>query len=144
MSMRTALDTVTTIHAALAAAGMPRTSRMNGGEIVGWTTSLGSTGFSVRENGDGLLHWHVVVSGKPLLSYREYRDGDDDLHEPIDPERLDAPIRAVFEAQGLEVRSVGCSGHQTMWDDDVDYTVVTTRPAWLEAKPDAVRHRPRW
>lgn len=127
---KTALETVTTIHAALAAAGLPRTSQWSGGALTGWTECYGSTGFSVRQTEEGDLNWHAVVSGKPHL---EYRDRDGGLHEPINPERLCPRIKAVFEAQGLKVKSVRYSGHQTMWDDDVEYDVVTARPHWLEA-----------
>lgn len=141
---KTALETVTAIHSALAAVGLGRTSRMNGGEIVGWTTARGSTGFSVRETDDGLLYWHVVISGKPHMRYREYRSDDHDLHDPVNPEILEPRIRHVFETQDLDVQSVCCCGHQSHWDDDVDYAIVTTRPPWLEAKPPATSRRSSW
>ena len=139
-TLRTALDAVADVHAALAAAGLPRTSRYSGGEMTGWTACFGSTGFSIREDDAGDLVWHVVVSGKPHLTYREYRD-DGGGHEPIAPERLCPRIEAVFRAQGLDVRSVRYGGHQTMWDDDVEYNVVTARPDWLEPTPDASSRR---
>lgn len=142
--LRTALQAVTDIHAALQAAGLERTSRYNGGEIVGWTESLGSTGFSVREMEDGKVSWHVVISGKPHLSYRTYRDGEDELHEPVDPERLCPRIGAVLKSIGLDVDKVSYGGHQTMWDDDVEYDVVTARPAWLEARPTPAPRPSRW
>jgi len=131
------------VRHALAEAGMARTSRMAGAEPAGWiaTNVHGSTGFSVKPNipmerdkkaVPGELLWHVVVSGKPHMRYRKYRWDGDELHEPVNPEILLPRIKAVFERLGIEVRSVECVGHQTMFDDDVNYNVVTGHPAWLE------------
>ncbi len=131
--MKNALEAVTAIRDAMAAAGLPRTSRYAGGELTGWTEARGSTGFSVREDQGGHLSWHVVVSGRPHMRYRSYRSDGDDLHEPIAPERLNPRIQAVFEGLGMEVLAVRYGGHQTMWDDDVEYDVVTTPPDWLES-----------
>lgn len=142
-TMINGLDAAQLIKDALAEAGMPRTSNMGGGEITGWTRVYGSTGFSLRagsrrEMGDaseGQVDWHIVISGKPLLAYREYRDHDGDTyHEPIRPESLCPKIRQVFESLGMTVHKVRYSGHQTVWDDDINYNVVTDRPDWLSLR----------
>jgi hypothetical protein len=138
--VRTGLEATTAIHGGLAAAGLSRDSPYTGGEIVGWTEAYGSTGFSVREEGGGRLAWHVVVSGRAHLEYDEYKEDGDGLHRPVHPEGLCPRIGTVFEAEGLVVISVRCSGHQTMWDDDVNYEIVTARPDWLEGKPAGRRH----
>jgi hypothetical protein len=135
------LAAVQAIHQALIDGGMPRTSSLNGGEINGWTTHFGSTGFSVRITEEGRLDWHIVISGLPLLSYRDYMEhnGDEsyELHEPINPEVLYPRIKGVFEAFDLVVKSIRNSGHQTMWDDDVEYNVLTDYPDWLESVPQS-------
>lgn len=128
----TGLEAVTLVKQALADAGMPRTSRMNGGELTGWTTNCGSTGFSIREAEGGDLLWHIVLSGKPLLDYRHTEDG----HQPIRPEVLFSRLHHVFTSLGLAVLDVRLSGYQEMWDDDVEYTVVTKRPDWLQGKAE--------
>lgn len=132
------------IKNALAEAGMPRTSTLNGGEVTGWTQAYGATGFSLRAGRgrrdidglpEGQVDWHIVISGKPLLRYREYRDEDDGTyHLPINPESLNPRIRQVFEALGMTVHKVSCGGHQSVWDDDVSYNVVTDEPAWLSRR----------
>lgn len=138
---KTGLEAVQAIHAALTKAGFPRTSEMGGADHRGWTTSLGSTGYSVRQLDDGTLDWHVVISGKPHLAYREFREIQSnqvqDLHEPLNPEKLFAPIKKVFESLGLSVKEVRNSGHQMKWDDDVEYSLATAHPDWLEAAPAA-------
>jgi hypothetical protein len=133
---KTGLEAVTELHRKLAEAGMPRTSQLNGGGMTGWTEAYGSTGFSVRKDKDGDLQWHLVVSGKPLFAYRDYEQRSDDetyeYHEPLETESLFPRLRAVFEDMGLAVKSLRCSGHQLMWDDDVEFSVMTDHPAWLE------------
>lgn len=134
---KTGLEAVTELHQKLAAAGMPRTSTLNGGALRGWTETYGSTGFSIRREENGDLQWHLVVSGKPLFAYREYEhhgiNGETyDYHEPRNPESLLPRLRAVFEDMGLTVKSLACTGHQLMWDDDVEFSVVTKHPDWLE------------
>lgn len=133
---KTGLEAVTELHQKLAAAGMPRTSTLNGGALRGWTESYGSTGFSIRREQNGDLQWHLVVSGKPLFSYREYEHRSNgetyDYHEPRNPESLLPRLRDVFEDMGLTVKSLSFAGHQLMWDDDVEFSVVTNHPDWLE------------
>ncbi|WP_147480858.1 hypothetical protein [Pseudomonas amygdali] len=120
------------IHDALQAIGLPRTSTLNGGEITGWTTNLGSTGFSIRhDKRTGLLQWHVVVSGRPHMSYEE----DDHGYYPTRPEVLCPRIQTMFEALALKVTSVKATGWQTAWDDDVSYEIYTNHPEWLESNP---------
>jgi hypothetical protein len=132
----------------LAQAGMPRTSKMRGGEITGHTTHFGSTGFSVADAHNrlddpkfgklpnGYLRFHVVVSGKAAgLEYRGItpwydEDGyddeeDDEAHEPINPDSLHPRIEAVFTKLGLKVIEIRTRGWQTVWDDDVDYDIYT-------------------
>jgi hypothetical protein len=77
---------VLAVKGAMADHGLPRRSELNGEEICGWIepNRMGSTGFSIRKLPDGNILWHVVLSGKPHLKYREYRDvsGEEtlDLH----------------------------------------------------------------
>ena len=135
----TAIRAVQGIKAAMEAAGLKRTSRYAGAEIAGWIerNRMGSTGFSVRPLEDGRLHWHVVLSGKPHLRYSSHRQVSGEeavtLHEPVAPEALFGRLRAVFAALGLSPHEMRVGGWQGMWDDDVDYDVVTDHPAWLEA-----------
>lgn len=150
----------TRVHDALVEAGLPRISHYTGGEIRGWTEAIGSTGFSLRVNGEHAgnplvrggtrfvpssppqIDFHVVVSGKRAgLRYRTWtqrrpEEGDTiELHEPIDAERLAPKIRAVFEGLGFQVQSVRYSGAQMHWDDDVSYNVVTDWPTWIGRAP---------
>ena len=135
----TAIRAVQGVKAAMEAEGLKRTSRYAGGEIAGWIAMnrLGSTGFSVRPKEDGRLHWHVVLSGRPHMRYSSYRQASGDEttehHEPVAPEALFGRIRGIFEALGMAPHDIRVGGWQTMWDDDVDYDVVTDHPAWLEA-----------
>lgn len=118
------------IHDAMQAIGLPRTSTLTGGEITGWTTNLGSTGFSMRhDNRTGLLQWHVVVSGRAHMSY----DEDDHGYHPTRPEMLCPRIQEMFEALAMKVTSVKATGWQTAWDDDISYEVYTSHPEWLES-----------
>lgn len=122
---------VVKIAAELRAAGMPRTSYLNGATISGYTTAYGSTGFSIRDQRDGTLAVHVVASGKACgLGYEtdSWDEDDDGHHRPIDMESLHPRIRAVFTNLGLDVRDVANGGYQTSWDDDVTYTVVISDP----------------
>ena len=149
-SEKPGLVLVTAIRDALAAAGMPRTSTLNGGEMNGLMPANhgGSTGFSVHfvpENPDQ-LRFHLVISGRVAgLAYREYEDHRDEetysLHEPINPELLCPRIQAVFEGLGFQVHEVRNSGHQTMWDDDVDYSVRTNNPNAEKDRPAPLRPR---
>lgn len=132
----TALQWATNVRDALASAGLGRTSRLNGGELTGWTTHMGATGFSLRETTSGQIDWHIVISGRAHLRYQLYKDCRDDeiyeLHEPQNPQVLEPRIVEVFTRLGLTVHGILCTGWQTMWDDDVDYNVLTDRPAGLE------------
>ena len=137
------------VRQALAEHGFPRTSMLNGAELTGWIgpNMFGSFGFSVKVNpkNPAQIFWNIVISGKPHLKYKEYEENqgtDDDpdyidLHEPISPNGIAGDIsRALRSALDLEVISVEHRGHQTHWDDDVEYSVTTLRPSWLT---DAVR-----
>lgn len=141
---KTGMEAVTELYQKLAAAGMPRTSTLNGAEMTGWTEHYGSTGFSIRREENGDLQWHLVVSGKPLFAYREYDHWSEGecygYHEPVNPESLFPRLRDVFQEMGLTVKEMRKSGHQLMWDDDVCFSVVTDHPEWLE---EYVRPRPR-
>ncbi len=124
------------VRAAMEAAGLGRTSRLNGGEVAGWIEAnrYGSTGFSVAPSGTDGTRWHVVVSGRPHLRYVTFHDRDGtELTEPDDPAKLCPRVRRVFETLGLAVRDVRATGWQTMWDDDVDFEVETDRPEWLSS-----------
>jgi hypothetical protein len=134
------VELVTEVADALEAAGMERASSFNGGELVGWIprNHFGSTGRSVKAPRSGELTWNVVISGKGAgLRYTSHREvrGDGDvimLHEPDDPKAVRTRIRHVFEGLGYAVSAVRQSGYQTHWDDDVDYTVTTDRPAAVD------------
>lgn len=137
MNQISGIEAVERIRDDLEASGLPRNSRLSGGEITGWTTYLGHTGFSIRKN-ESDITWHLVVSGKPHLEYREYTHHQDDeeidLHEPINPERLNQRIAKVFKRLNLSIHDVRCTGHSTLWDDDVHYEVTTDLPDWLSTK----------
>ena len=132
------------VRQALAEHSFPRTSILNGAELTGWLKPniFGSTGFSVKVNPNdpAQLFWNIVISGKPHLKYHEYEENqgtDDDpdyidLHEPVSPNGIAGDIsKALQSALALDVISVKHRGHQTHWDDDVEYTVTTLRPSWL-------------
>lgn len=129
------------IQHAMAEAGLGRTSTLNGGEINGWIEAhyYRSHGFGVKQDNKhpGQLDWSVVVSGKPHLRYEEnrYFDGDEPMtsNDPINQEILYPKIKKVFESLGIVVHQVEYTGHQTMWDDDVNYNIRTSHPEWLEA-----------
>ncbi len=113
---------------------MPRTSTYAGAEITGLTAALGSTGFSVRPQEDGSLRFNVVVSGKGAgVAYRSRTDyqGEEEItvEDPVDEEKLYPRIQQTFERLGMKVREVRYSGHQLVWDDDIDYAVVIEPPA---------------
>lgn len=141
MSTISGIRAVLAVKAALAEAGFRRNSDLNGAQISGWIqpNHYGSTGYSIRPRDDGRLDWHVVISGKPHLKYREWtehREDEDsiDLHEPINPDSLAPKIKAAVEKLGLKVHTVQHCGHQTHWDDDVDFEIVTDVPTWLDTK----------
>lgn len=122
-----AIQAVERVRDNLAESGLPRTSKLAGGEITGWTSNLGHTGFSIRKNGPGIT-WSFPISGKPHLEYREV---EDDGEEPINPDELSPRITDVFKNMGLSVHDVRCVGASLKWDDDVYYEVTTNKPAWL-------------
>lgn len=118
----------------MGAAGMPRVSPYTGGENTGLTNAIGSTGFSVKILKDGKLDFHVTVSGKKAgLRFESYeerqRSGDDwetmTFHRPVNPNALLGKIQKVFEGMGFKVHSVVNTGYQMMWDDDVNYNIIT-------------------
>lgn len=139
--MINALRTLTALRVALDTDGLVRTSELNGAEMTGWLSPnrMGSTGFSIRAVENGELEWHLVISGKKHLRYREYQDHQDEetyeLHEPVNPEILHPRISAIFASMGIKTISVKATDWQNMWDDDVGYTIRSKTPAWLE-KPD--------
>lgn len=129
----------------LAKDGLVRTSTMGGGEITGWTNSVGSTGRSIRDLGKhswgerepGKVDLHIVLSGEACgLSYRSYKEYSEDsgvmnMHEPINQDRLCPKIKATLTRIGLKVHEVRASGHQCHWDDDVNFNAKIDRPSWL-------------
>lgn len=131
-----AMELIIAARQALDAAGLPRTSQMNGGEMRGLTANnhSGSIGFAVHDRGDH-LELHLVISGKNAgLEYRtwyEQQGSDDliDLHEPTNPEKLHPQISKAIEGLGLKVRDVRNAGASLHWDDDVLYVVTTDPPA---------------
>lgn len=66
------------------------------------------------------------------VRYREYEEAQDgeiyQLHVPVNPEILERGIAKVFTDLGFIVEDVYESGYQTMWDDDIEYTVTTEAP----------------
>jgi hypothetical protein len=151
MTPEAGMALATKVRDALAAAGVPRTSRHAGGEVRGLIdpNHHGSVGFAVREYPDR-LEFHVVVSGKPAgMRYRRWSESQDngdsiDLHEPTNPMTAEPKIRAAFAAAGLNVREVRHTGHQMHWDDDVDFEVVTAKPGRGKADPGSGRPGPGW
>lgn len=135
------IEAATLAKDTLAAFGMPRNSNLSGGEITGWTTASGSTGFSLRAfteddsetSSATQIDWHIVISGNPHLEYLEENDNEEgeSYHDPINPEVLYPRIKAAFESLGVAVQSVRHSGHQRLWDDDVYFNLVTNKPDWL-------------
>lgn len=131
---------MTDIKDKLAAAGLQRTSKWAGGEISGLISSgsIGSTGFSVADTGDG-LRFNVVISGKNAgvrysnyerMETRQHGNGESynervQLHKPDNAEKLTPKIKSVFESMGFKVKSARNTGWSEMWDDDLDYTVMT-------------------
>ena len=135
----TGIQAVKRVRDQLEAAGFPRTSKLPGGALEGWTANPTTTGFSVRKNGPGVT-WHMVVSGKPHLEFAEYtgtfKGQEVDLHEPTNPDTLLKPIRKIFEEKilrgsGLTIHDVRCTAHSHRFDDDVHYEVTTDMPEWL-------------
>lgn len=147
-TMVNALRTLAALREALDEDGLTRDSNLNGAEMTGWLepNRMGSTGFSVRPLPDGDIEWHIVVSGRKHLDYQEreqeeipYDEGDPEtvtLHEPTNPEILAPRIGKAFAAIGVSVSSVKATDWQTMWDDDVGYTVRSEWPEWLK-RPDS-------
>lgn len=135
----TGIQAVERVRDNLEAAGLPRKSKLSGGEITGWTTVLGSTGFSIRENSPNVT-WHLVISGFKHFEYREYRTASDDTdrHKPVNPDAFNDRIAKVFKDMGLTVHDTLCTGHSTLWDDDVHYEVTTNQPEWLSAQNEAL------
>lgn len=131
----------------LALDGMPRTSRMAGGGLEGWTTAYGSTGFSIAPTDAkwdgpghaGRLRMHVVISGKVAgLRYRTWTEhrgsnGEMDFSEPLEA-GANAKARVVADSVrrlGIVVHAAKYSGAQTHWDDDVEYTLYVDPPPGL-------------
>jgi hypothetical protein len=126
------------VRDALDRQGLVRTSRMNGGELRGWSppNHIDHSTMNVRRDADGNLAWRVTISGKPHLRYRKYYEADHDggtteMHEPLSPESLFDPVRAAFRDLGLRPTDVEFSGWSAHWDDDVSYIVKTPQPDWL-------------
>jgi hypothetical protein len=134
----TGLVAVRIVKEALNDEGLSRISKFNGGELTGWTNDLGATGFSIRKQADGTLQWNTVISGRPHLIYEH--DEEDSTSRPVNPEYLCPKIKKVFESIGLKVKEVRAHAWQTMWDDDIDYLVVTEHPEWLEPFAPKKRH----
>lgn len=118
---------------ALASHGLPRTSTLNGGDLLGLLPPerISTHGFNIRINPDNPqeLFWMVTLSGKPHLDYLE--EGEDELI-PMDPERLYPALTKAFAALGLIVTDCDVSGWQRHWDDDVHYRITTPVPDWLD------------
>lgn len=125
----TGLQAAERVRNDLETSGLPRKSKLNGGEITGWTSAMGCTGFSIRTNGPGIT-WHLVVTGIPHLEYQEDQDG---LHRPVNPDSLNDRIAKIFKDWGLTVHDTRCMGFATAWDFDVHYEVTTNRPDWLSS-----------
>lgn len=135
----TGMDAVIQLKAALAAAGLPRTSTFNGGELMGWTPNYGSTGFSIRLEGERIV-WHLVISGRPHLNYTQEMMGRGEHafegYYPTNPEKLAPRIAQVFASLGMKALTVQANCWSTAWDDDVGYEVETERPLWLNDRND--------
>ncbi len=128
------------VQHALNEVGLKRSSNLNGAETKGWMAMQyhRAAGFGVKpiKEGSPDLDWSVVISGRPHMRYEEnerwVNDEVETSKDPVNPEVLYPKIKAVFESLGMQVKKVEKTGHQTMWDDDVNYNVHTDHPAWLE------------
>jgi len=126
--------TVLELKDRMAEAGMPRTSHLAGGEVAGLMENDigGSTGYSVQVYDDH-VRFHTVLSGQAAgLQYRHWEEYDDEgesdeLHAPVNPEKLIPKIAGVFAGAGLTVREIRASGYQMKWDDDTEYEVLCDR-----------------
>lgn len=133
-----ALRIMKTVREALKAARLDRTQATTGAELRGWTDSLGSTGFSIRDGGD---YWdmHVVVDGKAAgLRYDErFRyDAAGDLvddYEPIEPEKLLPRVKKVIRSLGLRPSKARATGWSTSWDYDVGFNLHIPKTSWVDA-----------
>jgi hypothetical protein len=91
--------------------------------VRGWSTPnlVDHTGFSLRQVGEH-VEAMVFVDERAGLNQRHYTDDDGtELHEPVDPERIEPKIARILGDAGLEVRSVSYAGHQGLWDETVHY-----------------------
>ena len=136
-TLLTGMDAVIQLKDALAAAGLPRTSTLNGGDLRGWTRCCGSTGFSIRLEGERIV-WHLVISGRPHLTYRNevigHGESSFEGYAPLNPEKLAPRIAAVFATLGMKALNVKANCWSNAWDDDVGYEVETERPLWLSSE----------
>ena len=144
-SKRSAVEYLTDLHEALAEHGLVA---QHDAKKRGWTTGMGSTGFSLRalsgspedhettrnpQEAD-LLWVNLSVDGKESgLSYTESVEMQDDdvitLHDPCQPEKLCSSVRRSLEDVGFgEVHNVRKTGHQTHWDYSTDYSAVVGIP----------------
>jgi len=94
--------------------------------VRGWSPPnlVDHTGFSLRQVGEH-VEAMVFVDERAGLNQRRYIDDDGtELHEPVDPERIEPKIARILGDAGLEVRSVSYAGHQGLWDETVHYRAV--------------------
>jgi hypothetical protein len=125
------------VKASLRAAGMPhaRSERRAGrwtlvqGELTGLTSGYGATGFSVRPDPD-VLSFNVVISGREAgVSYEKAKKrkggGLIVVDRPVNPEILCPRIADVFASLNFSVRDVRKAPVKLMWEDDIDYEILT-------------------
>ena len=143
---RDAIEALTDVHEALHDHGLVA---QNDADKRGWTTTRGSTGFSLRplttvddrfETASQTTHIdaifiHLTVDGKESgLQYRrkEKVDSSGDIrrfHDPKQPERLNTAIQRAIEQSGFTViEGPTKGGHQTHWDHSVSYSAVVDIP----------------
>ena len=130
-----AKEFMTSIRDALAKGNMPRIANTSGAAIRGWTNSIGSTGFSVKDKGKD-IDIHIVISGKKAgIKYKRIYDRDgSEYDEPANQDSLHPKIKQIINKLGIQVKNIRSSGHSGSFDDDVTYNIIAKRPKWLISK----------
>jgi hypothetical protein len=111
--------------------------------VRGWTSNVGDTGFSVKQNNETEVEFHVVVDGRVSGLRFEARNGSRGLHDPANPNKLIPRIAGIFDALGVDVKNTSCSGWQTEWGHEVSYTVTAGRPEFLVDRNDFMKDEKR-
>lgn len=107
----------------------------------GWTTAQGSTGFSVRDLGDGKLHLNIVLSPKAMGIPKQpevlYEDGQEVTYYKPNEEVAKAKatdVANLVRSIGLNPISAVNDGYSLV-DDHIEYGVVIDDPRKPKPKP---------